>query len=94
MLPASRQTVAIGPGPLAYFARHATAADLVLIVLSLAGLWAATQLRAQFFPDVVLDGVTVTVRWDGAAAQDMDGAVVALLEPALRVLEGVTHTAS
>ena len=79
-------------GVLSYFARHRTAANLLLVVLLVLGLTAFPNMRAQFFPDVVIDEVDVSVRWDGAGAEDVDTAIVQVLEPALLAVEGVTGT--
>ena len=59
---------------LSYFARHRTAANLLLAVLLILGLAAFPNMRAQFFPDVVVDDIDVSVRWDGAGADDVDRA--------------------
>ena len=76
-------------GVLSYFTRHKTAANLLLVFLICAGLAAFPRMRAQFFPDVVVDNVTVNVQWDGAGAEDVDAAIVQALEPALLAVEGV-----
>ncbi len=81
-------------GLLSYFTRHRTAANLVLLLMVGAGLYAAPKMRAQFFPDVVVDSVSVSVRWDGAGAEDVDAGIVQLLEPALLGVEGVESTES
>jgi len=81
-------------GVLAYFARHRTAANLLLVLILAAGLWAAPQMRAQFFPDTVVEEITVTVRWDGAGPEDVDNAIVQLLEPALLAVDGVSSSSS
>ncbi|MEZ5721109.1 MAG: efflux RND transporter permease subunit [Paracoccaceae bacterium] len=77
-------------GVLSYFTRHRTAASFIMVVMLALGLVAATKIRSQFFPDVVVDTVTVTVGWDGAGPEELDRSVVALLEPALQGVEGVT----
>ncbi len=59
-----------------------------------AGLYAAPRLRAQFFPDTVVQQIDVTVRWDGAGAEDVDRSVIGVLEPALMAVEGVSETDS
>ncbi|SFC92905.1 efflux RND transporter permease subunit [Tropicimonas isoalkanivorans] len=82
------------PGILSYFTRHGTAANLLLVVLVVAGLFAFPRMRAQYFPDVVLDSITVSVTWDGAGAEDVDAAVVELLEPALLAVDGVESSES
>ncbi len=76
-------------GVLHYFTRHRTAATFLLVVMLTLGLVAATKIRSQFFPDVVVDTVTATVDWDGAGPEEIDRAVVAVLEPALQGVEGV-----
>ncbi|PIB26131.1 acriflavine resistance protein B [Amylibacter kogurei] len=81
-------------GILSYFTRHRTASNLLLVVMLVLGLIAATQTRTQFFPDVVVDSVSVRVNWDGAGPEDIDGGIVALLEPALLAVEGVENTSS
>jgi len=81
-------------GILSYFTRHATAANLLLVVLILAGIAAMPRMRAQFFPDVIIDNVTVSIAWDGAGAEDVDAAIVQVMEPALLGVEGVESTES
>ncbi|SEL17866.1 efflux RND transporter permease subunit [Pacificibacter marinus] len=79
-------------GILSYFTRHQTIANLLLVLLLGAGLWAVPNMRAQFFPDVVVDTVTVSVSWSGAGAEDVDAAVVQVLEPTLLAVEGVAQS--
>ncbi|MGR3420673.1 MAG: efflux RND transporter permease subunit [Paracoccus sp. (in: a-proteobacteria)] len=81
-------------GILGLFVRHATLANLLLAVMVVAGLYAAPRLRAQFFPDTVVQQIDVTVRWDGAGAEDVDRSVIGVLEPALMAVEGVSETDS
>lgn len=85
-----RETISKGTGGiLSYFTRHRTAANLVLVVMLAIGIAALPRMRAQFFPDVVLDEITVSVQWSGAGADDVDLAIVQLMEPALLAVEGV-----
>lgn len=81
-------------GLLSLFVRHRTLANLVLAVMVVAGLYSAPKLRAQFFPDTVVQQIDVSVRWEGAGADDVDQSVVAVLEPALMGVEGVALTSS
>ncbi|WP_433990297.1 Multidrug efflux pump subunit AcrB (plasmid) [Pseudoseohaeicola sp. NH-UV-7] len=81
-------------GLLSYFTRHPTAANLLLVVLLVAGLASFPNMRAQFFPDVILDNVTVSVEWEGAGAEDVDAAIVQVLEPVLLAVEGVESSNS
>lgn len=81
-------------GFFSYFTRHPTAANLILLMILAFGLWAAPQMRAQFFPDVVVEEVSVSVIWKGAGPEDVDRAIVQLLEPALLTVEGVEAATS
>ena len=81
-------------GILSYFVRHRTAANLLLVLMLVAGAAAAPNMRAQFFPDVIVDNVTVSTVWRGAGAEDVDTAIVQVLEPALLSLEGVEGSTS
>lgn len=84
-----------GPGGiLSYFTRHRTLANLLLAVMVVAGLAASSRIRAQFFPDVVVSEVTVAVPWQGAGAEDVDRAIVQVLEPALLAVDGVVKATS
>ena len=76
-------------GILSYFVRHRTVANLLLILLLAAGAVSIPNMRAQFFPDVIVDDVDVSVVWDGAGAEDVDRGIVQVLEPAVLSVEGV-----
>ncbi|OUD10086.1 acriflavine resistance protein B [Marivivens niveibacter] len=81
-------------GILSYFTRHRTAANLLMVLMVVAGLVAIPKMRAQFFPDVVSETVRVSVAWDGAGAEDVDRGIVQILEPALLAVDGVTASTS
>ncbi|MEP3783401.1 efflux RND transporter permease subunit [Ascidiaceihabitans sp.] len=81
-------------GLLSYFVRHRTIANLLLLVMLVAGMASIPNMRAQFFPDVILDNVSVTTIWDGAGAEDVDAGIVQVLEPSLLMVEGVESSDS
>ena len=58
------------------------------------GLGSTTQIRSQFFPDVIIDTVTVSVTWEGAGPEDVDNGIVSVLEPALLSVEGIESSNS
>ncbi|OZB17051.1 MAG: hypothetical protein B7X55_06960, partial [Rhodobacterales bacterium 34-62-10] len=68
----ARDIPPLAGGILSYFTRHRTAANLLMVVMLVLGLAAVPNMRAQYFPDVVVDDVTVSVVWDGAGAEDVD----------------------
>lgn len=81
-------------GMLGLFTRHRTLANIVLAIMLLAGLTTVPKMRAQFFPDSVVEEVTVSVVWEGAGAEDVDRAIVQVLEPSLITVEGVESSES
>jgi len=89
---ARHDRLAAAGGILSYFTRHATAANLVLALFLAEGLAALPQMRAQYFPDVVVQQVNVAVTWDDAGAEDVDRGVIQLLLPGLLAVEGVSDS--
>lgn len=83
-----------GRGVIALFARHGTAANLLLGMMFICGLAALTQINRQFFPDFGIDMVTVSVSWPGASAADVDQNIIQGVEPELRFLNGVKKVIS
>ncbi|MGL4238636.1 efflux RND transporter permease subunit, partial [Tabrizicola sp.] len=77
-------------GLIRYFVRHRTVANLLMVIMLVAGLVGASSMRAQYFPDVIQSEVGVTVVWEGAGAEDVDRAIVQVLEPTFLTIDGVT----
>jgi multidrug efflux pump subunit AcrB len=77
-----------------YFARHRTVANLLMVLMLAVGVAAATQMRAQYFPDIVVNEVDVTITWGGAGAEEVDRAIVQLVEPVMLTVEGVAAVGS
>ena len=77
-----------------YFARHRTVANLLMVIMLVVGGVAASQMRAQYFPDIVVNEVAVIVAWQGAGADDVDRAIVQVLEPAFLAIDGVSNISS
>ena len=78
-----------GQGILSYFTRHGTIANLLLVVMLVLGIAATGKIRSQFFPDVVIESISVNVSWAGAGPVDVDSAIVEILSPVLLAVEGV-----
>ncbi len=76
------------------FAQHKVAANLLMIMMILAGIWALAKLNTQFFPNFALDVVTVRVVWTGAAAEDVEESITHPLERELRYLNGLKKLTS
>ena len=76
-------------GIICYFARHGTIANLLLAIMIVLGLVSITKIRAQFFPDVIIETVTVKAIWKGAGPEDIDNGLVSIIEPSLIGIDSV-----
>ena len=65
-----------------------------MVLMVVLGLLAASRIRAQYFPDVVVSEVSVSVAWKSAGAEDVDRAIVQVIEPAVLAVEGVVDVTS
>lgn len=81
-------------GVLGFFVHHRVAANLVMIVMLLAGVLAVNRMNIQFFPTFELDVVSVTVVWSGASAEDVEQAITDPLEQRFRSINGLKKMTS
>ena len=81
-------------GIFAWFANHRTAPNLIMVLLVLTGLWAASRIPVQIFPDVVINWLNVQTVWPGAPVIDVDEIYHEAVASDLAALEGVKRTFS
>ena len=76
------------------FSNHRTAANLLMVLMILLGIYSLRQINTQFFPDFGLDMVSVTVEWRGASAEDIDSNIIQALDSEVRFLDDVRRVQS
>jgi multidrug efflux pump subunit AcrB len=76
------------------FARHRVAANLVMIMMTLAGIWAIRVMPSQLDPPMSLPMVFIEVEWVGASAEDLETLVTTPIEQKLRTLNDLNKIAS
>ena len=76
-------------GPVAFFAKHSVASNLLMILMILLGLFGMSNLNRQVMPDFSLEMIRITVEWPGASPQDIEENVVEVIEPEVRFLDDV-----
>ena len=76
------------------FAQHKVAANLLMLMMVLSGVFALGQLNKQFFPTFALDFITVRVEWSGASAEDVGTSITTPIERELRGLDGLREMTS
>ena len=79
-------------GLVRYIVHHRTLANLLLLMLLVVGVISTDRIRAQFFPDFVIETVFISIAWPGAGPEDIDLRILRELEPALRGVEGVDES--
>jgi multidrug efflux pump subunit AcrB len=76
------------------FAQHRVAANLLMIMMIIAGVQALNRLNTQFFPNFALDIITVRVDWRGASAEDVEDSLTSRIEQELRTVDYVDKMTS
>jgi len=76
------------------FAHHKVAANLLMVIMLLAGAFALDRLNVQFFPTFELEIVTVRVVWTGASAEDIEEGITNPLEQRLRSVDNLDKMTS
>ena len=84
----------MGSSILAIFARHPVAANLLMAMMMISGVWGLSQLNTQFFPSFDIDFVSVKVTWPGASSEDLETLVTEPLERQLKGTENVKELKS
>ena len=81
-------------GLIGIFSHHPVAANLLMIMMLLAGVWGIKQLNTQFFPTFNIDYVSVRVVWSGASAEDVAELITIPIEQSLRDVDFVKNITS
>ena len=81
-------------GAVAFFVRHPNAANLLMILLIIGGLFSLSRMNTQFFPTIASDAIEILVEWDGASAEDVESNILQTLEPKVRFTDGIKEVLS
>ncbi len=68
------------------FAEHRVAANLAMIMMLMAGVWAVRSMPSQLDPPANLPMVFINVQWPGASAEDVAALITTPIEQQLRTL--------
>jgi multidrug efflux pump subunit AcrB len=81
-------------GLIAWFARNHVAANLLMLVIIVAGLASALQMRIQVNPNIEPNNIRIEVLYPGASPGEVESAVVARIEESLRDVKGIEEMRS
>jgi len=87
-------TIDPNKGIISWFARNHVAANLLMFVIILTGIFSASTIRTQLMPDVQLDVISIDVPFPGASPGEVESGVVTRIEEAVRDIEGITDMRS
>ena len=79
---------------IAYFTKRHLLANLIFIAVLIAGVFAWNNTSREELPDITFDRVRISVRYQGAPAEDVEYFVTKPLEEAVRGLDGVYKVTS
>jgi len=76
-------------GPIAWMTRNSIAANLLMMLLLGGGIWSAFTIQKEVFPNFVLDNVEISVRYPGAAPEEVEQGILRPIEQSLRDVSGI-----
>lgn len=81
-------------GVIAWFANNAVAANLLMVLILLAGASSLVGMKQEVFPEVKLGLLAVSVDYLGAAPEEVEEAICVRIEEAIQGLDGIKKITS
>lgn len=75
----------------AWWAKNSVAANLLMIAIILMGFVGFNKLEREFFPSMTVNGMSVTVGWQGASPSDVEEQLITRIEDAVSGLDGIDY---
>ncbi|SDB12764.1 Multidrug efflux pump subunit AcrB [Pseudidiomarina indica] len=81
-------------GPIAWFANNSVAANLLMMLIIVSGLFMLGQVQKQMFPEIEFNMISVQVPYLGAAPQEVEQGVLIRIEDAIKDVDGIKRISS
>ncbi len=81
-------------GVIAWFARNPVAANLLMFILIVGGLFSAKIINKEVFPKFEINQVMVRVAYPGAAPQEIEEGITIKIEETIKDIEGIKRVRS
>ena len=78
-------------GLIAWFVRNPVAANLLMVAMFVGGIFGYNNLEREFLPGTTINGMTVSVAWNGASPRDVNEQIVTRVEEAVDGLDGIDY---
>ena len=79
----------IHKGPIAWMAGNSVAATLVMAVFLIGGLFMGLNIKQEVFPEFSLGRVNISVAYPGASPEEVENAIITVIEDAVQGLENI-----
>jgi multidrug efflux pump subunit AcrB len=76
-------------GLIAWFANNHVAANLMMIIIIMAGLFSVYTITKKAMPDFDLPFIQVSMAYPGATPADVENGIIILIEEAVEDLDGI-----
>ena len=76
-------------GTIAWMAGNSVAANLMMAVLLIGGLFMGFNIKQEVFPEFSLDRVNISIAYPGASPEEVENGILLSIEEAIQDLEGV-----
>lgn len=81
-------------GPLAWMTKNSVAANILMWVCLIGGVFGFMNMTKEVFPEFELDLVTISVAYPGASPEDVEQGIVLAVEEAISAIEGIVEVNS
>ena len=81
-------------GPISYMARNGVAANLLMVFILIAGLFALRSLVQEVFPEISMDRVLVSVAYPGATPDEVEESIILKIEEQIEGVDGLKQIRS
>lgn len=78
-------------GLIAWFVKNPVAANLLMVAMFVGGIFGYMNLEREFLPGTTINGMTVSVTWNGASPRDVNEQIVTRVEEAIDGLDGIDY---
>jgi multidrug efflux pump subunit AcrB len=78
-------------GPLAWMTKNTVAANILMWVCLIGGVFGFMNMTKEVFPEFELDLVTISVAYPGASPEDVEQGIVLAVEEAISGVEGIVE---
>ena len=82
------------PSLIAWMTSNKVAANLLMAMLIVGGVVAASHMKQEVFPEFEAESVSITVSYPGASPEDVEQGVLLAIEDAVSGLENVDEVTS